>query len=81
MHAILSRPGGESRGCGRSEIALWPKVLNYFRSPLPQPWAHTLKLLHLCGLLTPQAVSDAGWVGTHLLDVCDVHQLDHLVPL
>lgn len=22
-----------------------------------------------------------GWVGTHLLDVCDVHQLDHLVPL
>lgn len=51
------------------------------RSHLPQPWAHILKSLRLCGLLTLQAVSEAGWMGTHLLDVCDVHQLDHLVPL
>lgn len=76
---ILTRPGGDSQG----EVSLHCDPRNYLRgrSHLPQPWAHLRKPLHLCDLLTPQAVSEVGRADTHLLDVCDVHQLDHLVPL
>lgn len=47
----------------------------------PNPGLISANLSIFVALLTLQIVSGAGWVGTHLLDVCDVHQLDHLVPL